>query len=196
MIPGYIPVEKNSDDFNDLDRDIVDPDSECEEQVENGGIKKEDKALDELKILKDEVKEIFDSFESKELELSVSKDQIEITENSDLSPPEYPVINQLFNLFKAEGNLNYVLAGYFYNFFNHLTLFRNDVFMTYLLVHKTHYIFDLIGHLNRKSISDCLIKIMVSNVANIQDSDIKKQILEKVIDSFNQNDEEVNYFIM
>ena len=194
MNPGNITEEKTDDDFNDLDRDIVDPDADSEENVENGCEKKEDKTEEVFKNLKDEVKEFLNSFESEVYVLSVSKEEIEIIENP--APPEYPVINQIFKLFQAEGKLNYVLAGYFYNFFNHLTLFRNDVFMTYLLQHKTSFIFDMIRHLNRKSISDCLIKIMVSNVPSIQDTDIKKQILDKVIDSFNQNDEEVKYLIM
>jgi hypothetical protein len=184
--------EENIKETDDLYKDIMHMDNTHKEVV-NGAVNacKERMEENEGNNCKEDDKNFLDSLESKEDVLSVTKEP-ETSDNkiSNISP-EYPLINHLFTLLKNDCSLNYVLAGYFYKFFNHVTQFRTNIFMTYLLIHKTSFINDMIKHLNRKSIADCVLKVLVSYVPDIQDAEIKKEILEKVIDSFNNNDEEV-----
>jgi len=55
-----------------------------------------------------------------------------------------------------------VLAGYFYKVFNHLSNFRQGLLCAYIYEHKPEFSDLLIKHANRKSISDCLLKLLVS----------------------------------
>lgn len=104
---------------------------------------------------------------------------------------DYPVINNLFEIFKSDQQLNYVLAGYFLKVFTHLTNFRNNQIMNYLFLHKKEYLYNMIQHFNRKSITDSFLKIMVSYSADIQDQEIKKELLEMILNSYNYKNEEV-----
>jgi hypothetical protein len=105
----------------------------------------------------------------------------------------YPIIDHLFSSLDIDSSLNYVLAGYFYKFFNHLSNFRNSQLMTYILFHRRNFVSLMIRHLNRKSISDCLVKVMVSYIPNVQDQDFKKELLLMIIDSFDSKSEEVKF---
>jgi hypothetical protein len=186
-------TDKNME-INDLDNDIVDPENDSsekkEEIVSNSKIEIERKIEEIANSLKDEDVNFLDSLESKEDVMSFTKEP-ELNENNIITSPEYPVIDHLFSLFKNECELNYVLAGYFNKFFMHLLQFRYIVIIKYLLIHKFSYVHDMIKHLNRKSISDCLMKIIIGYSKEIQDAEVKKEIIEKIIESFDTNDEEV-----
>lgn len=65
--------------------------------------------------------------------------------------------------------------------------------MKYLLVHKKNFIDDMIKHLNRKSISDCLLKLLLSYSPEVADTEIKTEIINKILDNIDFNDEEVRY---
>jgi hypothetical protein len=109
----------------------------------------------------------------------------------EIKPVVYPVIDHLFSSLNKEGPLNYVLAGYFYKIFNHLTNFRNNQMSHYLFFQRRNFIDDMLKHLNRKSICDCLVKIIVSYSADIQDQDFKKELLCKILANFNSKYAEV-----
>ncbi len=174
------------------DGKLIDHVDESDKGLVNGSVgKSKSDDENEANICREEDKYFLDSLESKEDVLSVTK-EADIVENSNTKmSPEYPVINHLFSMLNNDSSLNYLLAGYFYKFFNHLTQLRSNIFIPYLLIHKKNFIDDMIKHLNRKSISDCVMKLLTSYVPDIQDGEIKKEILEKVIDSLNRNDEEV-----
>ncbi len=59
--------------------------------------------------------------------------------------------------------------------------------MNYLFENK-ELIFSMINHLNRKSVSDALYKILISNNVQIQDTEIKTEIYHKVLDLFDGSD--------
>ena len=63
-------------------------------------------------------------------EISFKKEE---TQNKKL---EYPVIDHLFSILNTNEPLNYVLAGYFYKVFSHLTNVRVGLIMNYLFFHK------------------------------------------------------------
>jgi hypothetical protein len=62
--------------------------------------------------------------------------------------------------------------------------------MNYLFENKD-LIFHMINHLNRRSISEALYKILISNNVQIQDTEIKTEIYNKILDKFDGNDLEV-----
>ena len=49
---------------------------------------------------------------------------------------------------------------------------------------KKNFILNIINHLNRRTIADCLYKILTSYIQNYKDNEIKIEIIKKVIDSF------------
>ena len=61
--------------------------------------------------------------------------------------------------------------------------------MNYLFENKD-LIFNMINHLNRRSISEALYKILISNNVQIQDTEIKTEIYNKILDKFNGEDVE------
>jgi hypothetical protein len=63
--------------------------------------------------------------------------------------------------------------------------------MNYLFENK-ELIFLMINHLNRRSISEALYKILISNNVQMHDTEIKTEIYIKILDSFDGNDIEVN----
>jgi hypothetical protein len=104
----------------------------------------------------------------------------------------YPVIDHLFTFLNTDESLNYVLCGYFYKFFNHLANIRNSNVMSYIILHRRNFLDILIKHLNRKSICDCLNKIIVSFSPQVhQDQEFKLEILLKIFAKFDYTDQEV-----
>ena len=56
-------------------------------------------------------------------------------------------------------------------------------------------IFNMIDHLNRKSIGECLFKILISYVPDFSDQDVKKKVLLRIFDAFDSSDAEVNTYV-
>jgi len=46
-------------------------------------------------------------------------------------------------------------------------------------------IYKMIDHLDRKSISDCLFKVLFSYVPEFNDQEVKKEVLLRIFKSFN-----------
>ena len=53
----------------------------------------------------------------------------------------------------------------------------------------------MLNHLNRRSISEALYKILISNNVQIQDTEIKTEIYNKILDIFDGTDIEVSFII-
>ena len=66
--------------------------------------------------------------------------------------------------------------------------------MRYLLEVRTDVIYCMINHLDRKSIVECLFKVLISYVQDFSDYEIKKDVLLKIFKSFNPEDIEVFQF--
>ena len=64
--------------------------------------------------------------------------------------------------------------------------------MRYLLETRIDVIFNMINHLDRKSICDVMLKILISNILDFSDHIIKREIIMRIIKSFNPDNLEVN----
>jgi pyruvate-formate lyase-activating enzyme len=63
--------------------------------------------------------------------------------------------------------------------------------MRYLLETRPDVVFNMINHLDRKSISDCLFKVMISYVPDYNDQEVKKEALMRIFKSFKSGEPEV-----
>lgn len=63
--------------------------------------------------------------------------------------------------------------------------------MRYLLEVRPDVVFNMINHLDRKSISDCLFKILISYVPDFNDHEVKKETLMRIFKSYNSEEPEV-----
>jgi hypothetical protein len=152
-----------------------------------------DKKKEDLKMKEEKEKE----FETKRNEIKLDIDNlekdlmlnnsIEIENSTEIMSKtankfiDYKLINKLFSFLETQQELNYVLCGYFLKVFTHLSNYRNNQLMTYLLVHKKQFIQNLLLHLNRKSICDCLLKVFVSYQVDIQDQELKVSMMESIL---------------
>ena len=155
-----------------------------------------DKFFEELKT-KD--KEIEQNKHLKELEDQTQN--MKITDDETKKPfakISYPIIDHFFSFLQINQGLNYVLCGYFYKLFNHLANFRNSQVMKYLFFYKRNFIDDLIKHINRKSICDCINKIILSHLpdSHVQVQQLKLEILSKILTNFDSSDEEVLFILL
>lgn len=125
------------------------------------------------------------------IEEKVAEEKKDKEDKKEEKPADYPVINHLFSMLASDSPLNYVLCGYFHKVFNHLTNFRCTQIMNYFFFQKKNFIEDMLKHLNRKSICDCLVKIIVSYSADIPDQDFKRDLMIQILERFDSKDLEV-----
>jgi hypothetical protein len=64
--------------------------------------------------------------------------------------------------------------------------------MRYLLEIRPDVVYNMINHLDRKSISDCLYKVLISYVPEFNDQEVKKEALMRIFKSFISEQPEVN----
>jgi hypothetical protein len=92
------------------------------------------------------------------------------------------MVDYFLNFLNARGDLNYVLAGYFAKIFGHMLNHKNITFIRYIFTQRFEVIDDLLINSNRKSISECLLKILHSPVEEIKSGiQIKLEIIDKII---------------
>lgn len=72
----------------------------------------------------------------------------------------FPYLDHLFKFLDEKEDLNYVLSGYFYKIFSHIINIKGTHLITYLYIEKPHIFDKFIYHIKRKSICDCLCKIL------------------------------------
>lgn len=63
--------------------------------------------------------------------------------------------------------------------------------MRYLMETRPDVIYNMIDHLDRKSISECLFKVLISYVPEFSDHDVKKEALMRIFKTFNSDIVEV-----
>lgn len=98
----------------------------------------------------------------------------------------FPNLDYLFEFFEDQDSLNYVLAGYFNKIFSHMINSKSACVMTYLYHEKPHLLDKFINNIQRKSICDCLCKLLTVHLdqhlypdsVNLKISAVKK-IFEK-----------------
>jgi hypothetical protein len=94
-----------------------------------------------------------------------------------------------------EEELNYILCGYFGKIFVHLLTVRGNLMIKYLFNHRFEVIDNFIYHMNRKAISECISRILISPSDEVRSSIEKKtEIVVKLLDRLsNTKDEEACY---
>ena len=63
--------------------------------------------------------------------------------------------------------------------------------MRYLLETRADVVYNMINHLDRKSISDCLFKVLISYVPEYNDQEVKKEALMRIFKSYKSEEPEV-----
>jgi len=63
--------------------------------------------------------------------------------------------------------------------------------MRYLMEARPDVIYSMVNHLDRKSISECLFKVLISYVPEFNDHEVKKETLLRIFKSFNIDQPEV-----
>lgn len=80
---------------------------------------------------------------------------------------KYEILDYFFAFLKQKTELNYVLAGYFARIFGNLLNLRQNSLLYYIFSHK-EVLDSLCSHLYRKSICECVYKILISKDNNTQ----------------------------
>lgn len=102
------------------------------------------------------------------------------------------LLDYFFGFLESTNDLNFVLSGYFAKIFGHFLNLRQPVLMRYLLLQRPQHLNSLTKHLNRKSIMECIYKIIISYAEDIQNSlDIKINFLKSVLNAFDPEDIDV-----
>lgn len=92
------------------------------------------------------------------------------------------MIDYLFDFLKPNGDLNYVLTGYFAKIFSHILSHKTTALLKYIFFQRFYIIDNIITNSNRKSISECLLKILHSSTEDIKEGIlIKLEIIDKII---------------
>lgn len=163
-------------------------DQEIEEDIaKDDGIENENEGNDDNKNIvysnnskSNNIEEIITASPKKD-SLDVSMEKL----NTDL-------LDYFFEFLNTDEPLNFVLSGYFAKFFGHLLNNRLRLTMHYLLIQKPQYLNYFTKHLNRKSIVECMFKIIITYSDDIPNSlDIKSDFIGNILKAFNSQDEEV-----
>jgi len=112
-----------------------------------------------------------------------SSSDLNNTIKSELANYTYPNLDHLFEFLVERKDLNYVLAGYFYKIFNHLLNDKNISLIKYIFKQNSSILDNFINNVQRKSICDCLTKLLVLQLDEniIPDGlQIKNEVLEKL----------------
>ena len=181
--------------------DNIVEEKEKEKSEENDGAEESTRLIPEKKE-EDNKKE--EDAEDEEIEEKIEPEEKEEKEKEEVSIKERKesvitndkfdtaMLDYFFNFLNTETPLNFVLSGYFAKVFGHFLNQRQGVVMKYILVTKPEILKNFTKHLNRKSIVECMYKILISYSDDIPKSlDIKISFLKMIIDGFNPEDEEI-----
>lgn len=116
--------------------------------------------------------------------------------NDSLNVSEYKIDTELLDYFfkflDTNEELNFVLSGYFAKTFGHFLNLRQTIVMRYLLIQKPEILTNFTKHINRKSIVECIYKILISYSDDIPNSmQLKINFLKSVLAAFNPEDDDV-----
>jgi hypothetical protein len=105
----------------------------------------------------------------------------------------FPMLNQFFEFLENDRDLNYVLSGYFFKIFNNIYNKRGYHFLKYCFKNNSEILKKLIANIGRKSVCDCLHKLLTDNTLEqiIENSkEIKINILEEIFEKIEIFDSE------
>lgn len=106
------------------------------------------------------------------------------------------ILDYFFSFLDTDKELNFVLCGYFAKIFGHFLNLRQSIIIKYLFIQKPEVLKSFAKHTNRKSIVECIYKILISYSEDVPDSmNLKIEFLKEVLDKFNSQDDDVIYNI-
>lgn len=120
-----------------------------------------------------------------------SQDNREVKEISH-EVQEHKLIDELLQFVDTDKALNYVLSGYFSKIFLNLLNLKTNNLITYIFKYKKQFLKSLIYHSNMKSISDTILKILNTNLTEIEGGeDLKIELISNIMDNYLNNEYEV-----
>jgi hypothetical protein len=170
-------------DNHDIDKEETDDNVEIafvpdtEDNSENKTKHKKTQSQTHEMFKEDEEEDIF----------NISSDNLQHSEKIESQSKDVKMKFELIDYFlnflnDREQELNYVLAGYFYKIFNHLLTQKSQTFIKYLFTTKLEVLENLVFHTNRKSIAECLVRILLFQTEEVANSaEIKLSIIEKIL---------------
>ncbi len=136
----------------------------------------------------DEVRDEADEHNNKKRKVSHRKDSLNLSQDR----VDSELLDYFFTFLDTTEQLNFVLAGYFAKVFGHFMNNRQAIIMRYILVSRPEIMNLFVRHINRKSIIECIYKILISFADDIPNAlELKINFLQKIIDAFNPEDEEI-----
>lgn len=132
--------------------------------------------------------------EGKEDNEQLSNEKKERKDSLNISTDKFDtdLLDYFFNFLDTDESLNFVLSGYFAKVFGHFLNQRQSIVMKYILVTKPDVMRLFTKHINRKSIVECIYKILISYSDDIPNSvETKIKFIKMIIEAFNADDDEV-----
>ena len=117
---------------------------------------------------------------------------LNVSLQSEVATYSFPNLEYFFE-FLEQDDLNYVLSGYFSKIFNHLINNKNYKLIKYIFIQNCNFIDKLIKNIKRKSISDCLYKLLIMPIDENEikeGNEIKINIVENIFEKINTFDNE------
>lgn len=182
-----VETKDQKDDINQLKNKVDQIVNEIEENKEryNKDYDEDEEIPEEINPEEEETKEQANEKEQKQEE----KDSLNVSSEFKL---DTDILDYFFTFIENKQSLNYVLSGYFAKIFSHFLNLRQSLLMRYVFVLKPEVLNHLVVHLDRKSILECIYKILISYSEDIPNSNaIKIKLLKMVLDNFNPNDIDV-----
>ena len=187
-------INNNKDDNEDDDiKEEIETHEDKKEENEDDLLKK---SLNNEKEEDDKVnEEKEDTNEDEDKKLTNLKDSLNVSANGELKL-DTEILDYFFDFLNTDSSLNFVLCGYFAKIFGHFLNLRQNTIMKYLLVQRPEVLKNFTKHINRKSIVECIYKILISYSEDIPNSmELKIKFLKSVLEAFDPEDYDVIYNI-
>jgi len=128
-----------------------------------------------------DIQELIDLSDEKSKDHSSSS--INNSIKSEFATYSFPNLDHLFEFLDEGDELNYVLSGYFFKIFNHMLNCKKASLIKYIYKQNIYILDKLIKNVHRKSICDCLCKVLTMHVdeATVPNaSEIKNEMIQRV----------------
>ena len=189
-LEGMIVEQEDKTEINEEKPDKIEKVEQSDDTVKNSDNIDNTKSIN--KINDSENEEIEENIQKEPSSNNDQKEEKKDSLNVSQDKFDSELLDYFFNFLSSNENLNFVLCGYFAKIFGHLLNHRQSLLMKYLLVSKPSTLKLFTRHINRKSIVECIYKILISYSEDIPNSlDLKINFLKDIIAEFNPDDDEV-----
>lgn len=128
-----------------------------------------------------DMQEFIDLSDEKSKEQSLSS--LNNSLKSEFATFSFPNLDHLFEFLDEGEELNYVLSGYFFKIFNHMLNCKKASLVKYIYLQNIYILDKLIKNVQRKSICDCLCKLLTMHIDEAivhNSSQIKNEVIQKI----------------